>query len=365
MNNIIQLRDTLFRGGIEVLLLDVCKNGKANGLNFFVVTFNDGDLVNDFIENGIEVIKIKRNKPIDINVIKQLRKIIVEKNINVIHSHQALEGLYAYLATRGLNVKNIISHHGSVYPIKDKLVMKYLIKHVFANIAVSNSYLKRLKEEEGFNTKNNFHVVYNGIDSVKLETSEGNLKNELKLSQNSLLLGMIGNFNNSGRDQFTICKALPRIYEKYNNVSFVFVGGWNNEPTSSYKKCYDYCKEKGILNKTFFVGKRSDIGNILKSLDIFVYSSNHDTFGIAVVEAMFCGTPTVINDIPPMLEISKNGEFAKIYKSKDEIDLFNNLSVVLDSDELLQNLSYNAKNWATENFSIDQHLNKLKKLYTE
>ena len=81
MMNIIQLRDTLFRGGIEVLLLDVCKNGKTKGLNFFVVTFNEGDLVNDFIENGIEVIKIKRNKPIDLKVIKELRKIIIEKNI--------------------------------------------------------------------------------------------------------------------------------------------------------------------------------------------------------------------------------------------------------------------------------------------
>lgn len=363
MMNIIQLRDTLFRGGIEVLLLDVCKNGKTKGLNFFVVTFNEGDLVNDFIENGIEVIKIKRNKPIDLKVIKELRKIIIEKNINVIHSHQALEGLYAYLATRGLNVKNIISHHGSVYPIKDKLVMKFLIKNVFANIAVSNSYLKRLKEEESFNTKNNFHVIYNGIDGSKLEKADGNLKNELILPKNSLLLGMIGNFNNSGRDQFTICKVLPKIYEKYNNVNFVFVGGWNNGPASSYKKCYEFCKEKGILDKTFFLGKRSDIGNILKSLDIFVYSSNHDTFGIAVVEAMFCGIPAVINDIPPMLEISKNGEFAKIFKSKDEDDLYNNLSKILDSEELRQNLSFNSKKWAKSNFSIDLHINNLAKIY--
>ena len=62
---------------------------------------------------------------------------------------------------------------------------------------------------------------------------------------------------------------------------------------------------------------------MLTQADLFVYASDHDTFGIAVVEAMAAGVPVLVNDWPVMNEITDNGKLAAVYKSNNENDFMN------------------------------------------
>ncbi|MCB0749191.1 MAG: glycosyltransferase family 4 protein, partial [Ignavibacteriae bacterium] len=353
----------LVRGGIEILLFNLFRNVTYSQDNFSLVVFSDGEMDDEFKNAKINVLKLYRKSRIDFQLIKDLRKIIIEKKIDIIHSHQAMEAFYSYLATRGLNVKNVISHHGSIYPFKDKIVMKFLISKMDAHISVSNSYLNRLSVLEGFNTSQNFHVIYNGIDESKLDVTPSCVKKDLKIAESTFVLGMVGNFYNSGRDQYTICQSLPKLYEKFDNIEFIFVGGGSEQNSIYYKKCFDFCKNENLLSRTHFLGVRKDIENILKSLDIFVYSSNHDTFGIAVVEAMLSGLPVVINDIPPMLEISDNGKYAKIYKTKNSESLFTAISELIENKQQRLQLAQKGKKWAMENFTISKHISAIHKLY--
>ena len=55
---------------------------------------------------------------------------------------------------------------------------------------------------------------------------------------------------------------------------------------------------------------------LLKSLDIFIFSSLNESFGIAVIEAMLSGIPVVLTDIPTLLEISDNGNMQKYIKEE-------------------------------------------------
>ena len=206
-------------------------------------------------------------------------------------------------------------------------------------------------------------IVYNGIDESKFDIDFTNIREELEIPSSAFLLGMVGNFYGSGRDQFTICKALPKLFSKYTDVHFIFVGGWSNGNSSNYQKCYDYCQKENLLKRTHFVGARSDIGNILNALDIFVYSSNHDTFGISVVEAMLNGKPVVVNDIKPMLEISNYGEFAEIFKSKEPDSLYMTMQKIMDDHNYRKSLGEKSKYWARENFTIAKHVSQLKKIY--
>ncbi|PID59196.1 MAG: hypothetical protein CR986_06885 [Ignavibacteriae bacterium] len=365
--NILQIREKLDRGGIEVLLYDICKNAKKSGLNIYLSTFSKGELDEEFNVLDCTMIELKRKYPIDIKLVKNLRRIVIERDIDVIHTHQAIEALHAYLATWGLKrkVKNIISHHGSIYPMKDKFVMKFLIPRVSQNLAVSNSYLKRLEKEENFRISKNFQVLYNGIDQKKINLNGTDIKDELSLSKSTRLLGMVGNFYNTGRDQFTICQALVPLYKLYNDIHFIFIGGWEKGKSDSYYQCIEFCKRENIQGRVHFLGVRQDIGNILRQLDIFVYSSNHDTFGIAVVEAMLAGKPIVVNDIPAMLEITKDGEVAEIFNSKNHNSLYNSICKLLDNKEYSTKLAVKSKKWATDNFTIESHLKKLQKIYSD
>jgi len=174
---------------------------------------------------------------------------------------------------------------------------------------------------------------------------------------------MIGNFYNDGRDQLTICKALPELFKKYPYLHFVFVGGRSPRFPQYYDNCYNYCKENSILTKTHFVGNRSDINNILHSLDVYVYSSNHDSFGISVIEAMIVGLHIIINDLSSLLEITNEGKCAQVFKTKDEKSLFAAISQILDCVKERENISKAGQKWALDNFTIDKYIKNLQLLY--
>ena len=84
----------------------------------------------------------------DLKIIFELRKIIKEYNIAIIHSHIIVLAAYAYIASLGLNVKNILTHHGfSTYRRKkmDEIWENFLIPRLDMNIAVSDSFKKAIK----------------------------------------------------------------------------------------------------------------------------------------------------------------------------------------------------------------------------
>lgn len=361
--NVLHLIDSPHGGGAEILALDIFRNSKKHNLNISLVTTRKGELDLEFRTSGVNYYLIERRMPIDLKLVFRLKKIIEENGIKIIHVHQAVDGLHAYLTKLLTNVKTVMSFHGHALSKKNDIVLKFLIPRMDANIAVSYSFLKRLEEEIKFNTSKNFHVIYNGIDTKKFYKTDKDFRRELHLSDSDILMGMVGNFNNDGRDHMTVCRALPYIFKKYSNLHFAFVGRRAKESPQYYDECIAFCSESKILNKTHFVGSRSDINDILNSLDIFVYSSNHDSFGIAVIEALMAGLPVIINDLSTLLEITDNGKYAKVFKSKCSEDLENKIIELIESKGKRDQLADEGKEWALSQFSIEKHISNLKNLY--
>lgn len=363
--NVLHLIDSPHGGGAESLALDLCRNSLNTDLNITLVNSKKGQMYDEFSASGVNFYLIERKMPIDIKLVLSLKKIVEQNNIEIIHGHQAVDGLHAYLTKLFTNVKTVMSFHGHAKSIslKTDSVLKFLIPRMDANIAVSYSFLKRLKQEIKFNTSKKFHVIYNGVDTSKFYKTDGSFRRELKLLDKDILLGMVGNFNYDGRDHITVCKALPKLFNKFPQLHFAFVGRRAEESPQYYDECVKFCIENQIIDKTHFVGSRSDINDILNSLDVFVYSSNHDSFGLAVIEAMISGLPVVINDLDSLLEITNEGKFAFVFKSKNENSLVDAICNLLSNREELVKISRAGQDWAIENFSINQYKNNLKNLY--
>ncbi|HEX9918334.1 MAG TPA: glycosyltransferase family 4 protein, partial [Pyrinomonadaceae bacterium] len=190
------LLDSLNRGGAETLALDVCRNARAAGLDLTFAATGGGELEDDFRRSGAHFVRLSRRAPLDLKLTGQLRRLIEEREIEVVHCHQAVEALHAYLATRGRRgrrIRRVLSFHLCAADAKNRLALKFLAPRMDANIAVSRELLACLGAEGGFATAKNFHVVYNGVDAARLQTTTGTsdlLRAELKLAAGDLLLGM-------------------------------------------------------------------------------------------------------------------------------------------------------------------------------
>jgi L-malate glycosyltransferase len=358
--------DSVGRGGAEMQALDVCRNAERFGIDMTFATARGGHLESDFRTSGVDFIRLDRKFPLDLYLISNLRRIIKENKIEIVHGYQAVDGLHLYLASRGLrNVKRVMSFQGFVPDRKNRLTLKYLIPRSHANLSVSNSLSEWLAAVDKLNTAD-FKVLYNGADPNRLAPTGRSIRKELSIPAEHLLLGMVANFYRDPRkDQLTICRALPRVMANIPELQFVFAGGIEPGAEDKMAECLQICIDNGIDDRVHFVGARSDVPDILADLDIFVFSSLHEGLPVAVTEAMLAGVPIIHSDIGPLMEATDHGKLAAVFPVGDHQRL-GDLMIELGRDTNRRSeLAASAKAHAIENFSIDAHMARLVEIYNE
>ncbi|MGI8639927.1 MAG: glycosyltransferase family 4 protein [Pyrinomonadaceae bacterium] len=361
---VLHLLDTVNRGGAETLVLDVCRNAEDYEIDLTFVTAQGGELEEDFRTSGADFIRLQRRFPVDFGAILKLRKIIKQRKIQIVHAHQAVDGLHLYLATIGLPVKRVLTFHGFITDAKNRRTLRVLIPQMNANIVVSRGLQKWLEKEDKLNVKQNFYVIYNGTDEKRLQPTGKSLKKELSLNEDVLLFGMIGNFYRDPRkDQMTLCQSLPKVFAEIKNAHCIFAGKTEAGAEEKFRECVEFCRKDGIAEKVHFLGVRDDIPDVLAALDLFVFSSLQEGLPIALTEAMLAGVPLIVSDIEPLLEASDNGKYAEVFPVKNAEVLSEKILKLLKDENLREDLANRALEFAKENFSIEAHLKELKKLY--
>jgi L-malate glycosyltransferase len=372
------LLGSLNRGGTETLLLDVFRNATANQLDAIAIYRKSGVLEPDFIKSPMPHYKLPFQKNI-FSYFFRLRKILQDQNVKCVHAQQPLDALLAWIATPGLGIKIILTLHG--YDLQesrlDNMILSFILKRTYANIYVSNAqreyYQKKYRLDE-----NQQRVVYNGISFEKFDgaksasthsmtashtmSKEDLLRDELKLTPDTMLFGTVGNFL-PGRDQLTICKFLKLLKKEDISFHFVFVGKRVENSSDLYDDCVKYCRQNNLLENVSFLGSREDVPDILSQLDAFVYATDHDTFGIGVVEAMAVGIPVFVNDWMVMSEITDNGKYATLYKTKDDQDLLRHFLLFLQDKTDFLTKAANASSFVRQKYSIEKHIDNLMKIY--
>ena len=361
------LLGSLNRGGTETLLLDTFRQAKKTGLDIVGIYRKEGSLFEDFKHTGISLFQVYPHNWFDVFYLFRLRKLLKREKIKIAHAQQPIDALYAYLACFGLKIKVVLTLHGYGHGYSKfyRLVLKFMLKRTDLNLFVSKSQQTYYSEKYALKKTQKLKVLYNGISFDKFRHIQyRSIREEFSVSEDCLLLGSVGNFN-AVRDQMCICRFLKLLKKQNINFAFVFAGAKSNTEPWYMDDCIKYCDEQGFNSRVFFPGSRNDVPNLLSQLDAFIYSTDHDTFGIAVIEALYAGIPVFVNDWSVMAEITEEGKHATLYRSKDEEDLFDHFTRFLaNKEKFIQKAKEDAK-WAGEKYSIENHLNNLMIAYHE
>ena len=107
------------------------------------------------------------------------------------------------------------------------------------------------------------------------------------------------------------------------------------------------------------------IPDLLSAMDVYVHSSVNESLGLAVVEAMLMGVPVVVSDIGALLEVTGDGEHAETFRTGDAADLAGKLMRLCHDERRRRDLGQTGKDWALGQFSIENHIASLIKLYNQ
>ena len=103
----------------------------------------------------------------------------------------------------------------------------------------------------------------------------------------------------------------------------------------------------GVSDRLHLIGEipPQRMAELLACLDVFVFPSRAETFGLAAVEAASAGVPCVVNDLPVLREVlCCDGKPAALFvDASDQVKLSAAVSAVLTNDDLREELRQNAR----------------------
>lgn len=70
----------------------------------------------------------------------------------------------------------------------------------------------------------------------------------------------------------------------------------------------DAATQLGVLDRIAFMGHRESVAEILSSADLFLLPSEQESFGLAALEAIACGTPVLAYRVGGLPEVIEQGE---------------------------------------------------------
>lgn len=163
------------------------------------------------------------------------------------------------------------------------------------------------------------------------------LRQELELPLTSRLVLTVGRLNQQKGYSDPI-PIIPAIAKEFPEVKFIWVG--DGELRSQLEA---EVKATKIEASVLFLGYRTDIPQLLKAADLFLFPSHYEGYPFALLEAMAYGLPIVASNANPMPEIITDRLDGLLFRKGDRHDLSAKLKWALLNPLLMRGMAENAK----------------------
>ena len=167
---------------------------------------------------------------------------------------------------------------------------------------------------------------------------------------------MVGNFCWQ-KDQMTLIDSIQKVKNHGYNVELHLVGGRNMR---IFKLCQIEAKTKGLDDVVVFHGQKRVNSEFLSGFDLFAFSSKSETFGIATIEAMACGLPVLVFNIPTNMEIIRFGKDGFYFETGNSSSCADKIIKLITNPSMLEQMKGNGTNRIKE-FNSETIIKKLEK----
>jgi glycosyltransferase involved in cell wall biosynthesis len=303
-------------------------------------------------------------KWIDMEALRQVKKLIKQERIDIVHCHEMKGRLYGLLATIGTKARIITTNHNwirsdflvSCFESLDAFYIRFFPKIIAVSPEVRELMRRYLIPG------NKINVIINGIDmdEFRQDKAGGNMiRKELRIDRNIPLIGAFGRISPEKGQKYLIAAAV-QVLKIFPEARFLIVGdGFQGEAMK------EYATNLGISDRVIFAGFRKNISAFYSALDLFVLPSILEGTPMALLEAMSAKTPVIATRVGGVGRIIQNGQNGLLVSPANSEELAEAIIRLLQNSVEADNLSKNALCTISEKYSSQKMAGEYIKLYTE
>lgn len=293
MTNVLHVIDTGGPGGAETVFLQAATRLEPTRFRSTAIVNSRGWLADRLREHALEPRILSAKGSFNTRYLRSLIGIVREVRADVIVAHLYGTAIYASIAGAVartpvisiLHGQTDVSGPGRLPGLKSAIVRRGSQKIVFVSERLQDAIAPQLRLPSS-----RCIVIPNGVDtSMFRPSSDRPLRTELGLTDDTVLIGAVGNVR-PAKAYDVFLNAARVLLQAERRYHFAIAGDCSGKLG---KEIIELSRKLGMERSVSFLGLRSDVAEILNSLDVFVVSSSTEGFSIACIEAMACGVPIV------------------------------------------------------------------------
>lgn len=357
-------------GGSGVLATELGKALADKGHNIHFITYQQPVRLSGFHANifyhevRVPTYPLFDYPPYETALASTMVDVILNNNVDLLHVHYAIpHAAAAYmakqiLAKQGKKIPVITTLHGTDITLvgRDKTyspVVTFSMNESDALTAVSQN----LKEEtfRNFSIEKDIEVIHNFVDVKRFHRRPVDAFKKLIAPNGERILVHASNFRKVKRVEDVVSTFLL-VREKIPATLLLLGDGpERSHIEDSARQCESHKDIK-------FLGKQEQMEDILPIADLFLLTSDYESFGLAALEAMAAEVPVISTNAGGLPEININGYSGFMSNVGDVEEMSKNALTILKDDESLKTFKSNALAQAKK-FDIDRIVPEYEALY--
>lgn len=331
------------------------------GYQVTVVSGKDTPLSMRCRELGIANQPIIANSSFGLSGFPHFLKYVKKTEPHIIHVHYSKDLNLAVPVKHFSGGKIVFTKHLGSYIKKKDPWHQFVYRGVNRATAISRLIKDNLIETTPL-PKGKVDIVYLGTDTSRFipdPVQRKAVRDELGISNDTILIGMMGriSYGKGYEDFIEMAQA-----QAGKNVEFLLIGGHSKNEDDYGNKVEEDIKDK-LGPSAHMTGFKDDRERYLQALDMFIFPSYAESFGLALTEAMACGLPCVAygkDGVLDIIEDRKDGLLAEVRNVKDLIQKTN---LLFDDEVLRIKLGKAGREKVMNKFSDSQMLLGFKRTY--
>jgi N-acetyl-alpha-D-glucosaminyl L-malate synthase BshA len=303
--------------------------------------------------------------PYSLNLAAKILDVIKSHGLDVIHAHYAVpHATSAYLAKemrRPCDVRTVTTLHGTditLVGVKPSFfeITRFSIEKSDRVTAVS-AWLRE-KTYESFSTTKEIDVVHNFVDSEQFRPFAARKERGPFAKEGEFVIMHASNFR-PVKNVPTIIRVFGELHRRFP-VKLLMVGDG-----PELHRAETMVRERNLSQAVHFVGAQEYLEDILPLADLFLLPSEHESFGLAALEAMSAGVAVVATDVGGTREVIRHGENGFLHSPRDVDGMVATIGALLEAPERLGAIEDAARRTAVEEFPVARAVERYLAIYEE
>lgn len=344
-------------GGQEMrILLEIGQHLKQ-GHRVSLLAPPESPLLKTAKKEGIEVIPFKIKHAFDLRALWRIKKIIQEKEIEILHTHSSVDSWVASLAGKWAGVPVIVRTRHISVPAKSHSLNKV---YSLPDAVITTGEQIRQTLIKGYHlAEDHVFSIPTGVDTDRFfpRPPDFKLKRELGLPKEAMVITLAAVLRAQKRHELVVAAA-PAILKKYPQVRFLFVG------EGPRRNLIEEEIRRNQMGPFFLMtGHRDDIPEILSITDIGLITSEAEGVPQFLLQAMAMAKPMVatrVGGIPGIIESGING---LLIPPEDPQSLAEAVIRLLDDKTYADRMGQKARELIAGNYTAVQMADQVYEVY--